>query len=147
MKGGTPGSPTPPRRRARFDDMDIGLERRFTNPRDRIIVKVGLVDHAIGGGYLAAARHTGSKYGGALELRPHQHRIDDLSGIDRSVDAWNSKFSLGTHFDLHHGRYVRHETAMDGDTPAGSAAWLAFYPSGFSAASSRTRRSRPVSIG
>jgi hypothetical protein len=51
--------------------MDIGLKRRFINSCDRIIEKVGLVDHSVGGGYLAAAHHTGSKYGGALELRPH----------------------------------------------------------------------------
>jgi hypothetical protein len=73
--------------------MDIGLERRFVNPRDRVIVEVGLVYHAVGGGYFSAARHTGSKYGGALELRPHQHRIDDQSRIDSHIDSRNSKFS------------------------------------------------------
>ena len=102
--------------------MDIGLKRRFINPCDWIIEKVGLVDHAIGGGYLAAARYTGSEYGGAFELRPHQHRIDDQSGIDHCVDVWNSQFSLRVHFDLHHRRYVSHEAAMHGDTPAGSVA-------------------------
>src|SRR6266851_4049343 len=107
-------------RRARFDDMDIGLERRFINPRDRIIVKVGLVDHAVGGGYFAAARHAGSKYGGALELRAHQHGIDDQSSIDSHVHLRNSHFSLLVHFDLHYRRHVGREAAMDSDAPAGS---------------------------
>src|SRR5216683_1349954 len=115
-------------RSAGLDNMDIGLKRRFINPCDRIVEKVGLVDHTIGGGYLAAARDTGSKYSGALELRPHQHRINHESGIDRHVDARNSQFSLRVHFDLHNRRHVRHEAAMHGDTPAGSVAWLALSP-------------------
>src|SRR5467141_3572908 len=111
--------------------MDIGLERRLINPRDRIVVKVGLVDHAFGGGYFAAARHAGSKYGGTLELRPHQHGIDDQSRIDGHVDARNSHFSLRVHLDLHHRGNVGREAAMDTDTPAGSLAWFAVCPSGF----------------
>src|SRR5438309_450578 len=96
------------RRRAGLDDMDISLKRRLinpsdriieeVNPSDRIIEEVGRVDPAVGGGDLATAHHTGSKHGGTLELRPHQQRIDDQSSIDRRVDAWNTQFSLGTHY-------------------------------------------------
>jgi hypothetical protein len=57
-----------------------------------------------------------------FELSRHQQRVDDQSSVDGHVDAWNSQFSLRVHFDLYHGRYVSHEAAMHGDTPAGSVA-------------------------
>ena len=74
-------------RRVAFDEMDIRLERRFVNPRNRIVEEVGLVDYAVGCGNFTAARDTGSEDRGSLELRRHELPINDLTGVHRHVNA------------------------------------------------------------
>jgi len=65
------------------------------------VVKVRLVDHAVGCGDLAASGDAGSKHRGTLELRFDIGRVDRYAGVHRGIDARNPNAAFLGHFNFY----------------------------------------------
>ena len=127
--GGTPGSPDAGRRSGARHDMNVRLYRRFVEARHWIVIEVGLLHPAVGGGDFAHQRDAGPEHRGAFELSANAIGMNHLAGVESDVHARNPDLSV-VHFHFHHRRDISEEAAVNGDAQRAPVARLLLRPAG-----------------
>src|SRR5215469_1023891 len=117
--------------RVAVDQIHIRLIGSLIDPGDRIIRKIGLVDHTFGSGDFAGLGDARAEHCCALELGVCDLWVYNQSGVHGRIHARDLDLALIVHFDFHNRRYIGQEAPMRGDTQSRSLAELAFSPPGF----------------
>jgi hypothetical protein len=98
--------------------------RRLVDPRQRVILEVGLLDLALNCRDLVHQGHTRGKHRGAFKLRLHALRMHHTAGIDRQVHTRDTHLPLIVDLDLHHRGDIAEEAAVRRKAPCMSLAGL-----------------------
>src|ERR1700737_3694241 len=114
-----------------INDVHVRLRGDFVDSGFRIVLKIRLVDGALGRRNLPTTRNAGAKDRGALELGAGRFRIHHQAGVQNRIHARNPYFTFIIDLDFNDRGYVCQETAVRRDPDACAFAVLALPPSGF----------------
>ena len=111
--------------------MNVGLARRVVHARHGVAVEIALLDDAVFRGDFAEEREAGAEGGRAFELLQSHFRIDDGAGVNGGIYAADFDLAVLAHLDLHDGRDVGQEAAVNREAHAEAIAVFLLAPARF----------------
>ncbi len=101
------------------------------NPSDRIVIEIGLIDHAVRGSNCPRKGDADPKNRGPFHLGFNVGRIDSCATIDRNTDLRNLDEPRFCHFHFDDRGYIGICIAVGGDAQALSFSKFSITPSCF----------------